>query len=245
MSDMDIETNKTTVLETADQSTVVLGSPFQEESANAENVLNENEFPEKSCVEGEDANPTENESVQIFQQGIDLLDEKITVLEKLFETKILHTEHEEKIVDQMHRELQKYKEDMYSQLVRPILLDIIEIRDSILRVSGAHWNKTEGEQSVPLKTFEMYASDIQEILEKNNIEIFKSEEKSDFVPVQQRAIKKVSTSDQNLHGKVAESLSDGYSYLGRIISAEKIAVFFFEPQPTQVEPINEEEQQNG
>ena len=108
------------------------------------------------------------------------LGEKMDQMNQLFTQKILHTTHEEKIVDKMHAELQKYKEDMYAQLVRPILLDIIEIRDSIRRVSESFLSKPEEERYVPLATFSGYMSDIQDILEKNNITIYDSEEGEEF-----------------------------------------------------------------
>ena len=156
------------------------------------------------------------------------LSEGIEALSALFNARIMHTDHEEKIVDQMHKELQKYKEDMYSQLVRPILLDVIEVRDSIMRMAATYLAKPEGEQSIPNKTFSDYAYDLQDILEKNSVEIYRSKSGDDFTPIKQRVIKKVATSDESLHGKVAESLSCGYSYNGRTISAEKITVFYYE-----------------
>ncbi len=154
--------------------------------------------------------------------------EKLEALDKLFTARIMHTDHEEKIVDQMHKELQKYKEDMYSQLVRPILMDVIEVRDSIMRMAATYLAKPEGEQSIPNKTFSDYAYDLQDILEKNSVEIYRSKSGDDFTPLKQRVVKKVATSDETLHGKVADSLSCGYSYNGRTISAEKITVYFYE-----------------
>ena len=219
-------------------------------SAESESAMTkEEELPEtpaetleSSCL------PEENISCgnvcEEIQSDIKKLTEQVTGLGKLFEAKILHSDHEKRIVDQMHKELQKYREDMYSQLVRPILLDIIEIRDSILKISSAHNSKPEDEQNIPLKTFELYAFDVQEILEKNNIEVYKSESNSVFVPVKQRAVKKIPTTDETLHGKVAESLSDGYSYMDKTITPEKIAVYFYEPQKTQSVPNDEEEQKN-
>ena len=156
------------------------------------------------------------------------LSEQLNQLSDLFNKRILHTDHEEKIIDNMHSELQKYKDDMYSQLIRPILLDIIEVRDSIMRVSAAFLDKSEGEQDIPNKTFSGYAFDLQDILEKNNVEIYRSNNGDTFVPVKQRVIKKVATDNQELHGKVAESLSCGYIYHGRTISAEKISVYYYD-----------------
>lgn len=156
------------------------------------------------------------------------LSEQLNQLSDLFNKRILHTDHEEKIIDNMHSELQKYKDDMYSQLIRPILLDIIEVRDSIMRVSAAFLDKSEGEQDIPNKTFSGYAFDLQDILDKNNVEIYRSNNGDTFVPVKQRVIKKVATDNQELHGKVAESLSCGYIYHGRTISAEKISVYYYD-----------------
>lgn len=156
------------------------------------------------------------------------LSEQLNQLSDLFNKRILHTDHEEKIIDNMHSELQKYKDDMYSQLIRPILLDIIEVRDSIMRVSAAFLDKSEGEQDIPNKTFSGYAFDLQDILEKNNVEIYRSNNGDTFLPVKQRVIKKVATDSQELHGKVAESLSCGYIYHGRTISAEKISVYYYD-----------------
>ena len=186
------------------------------------------------------ASETENpESTKVLLDGIAALGGQIQSLEKLFATKIMHSEHEKKIVDQMHRELQKYKDDMYAQILRPILLDIIAMRDSILKQLKEHRNKPDGEQHIPLQMFETYAFDTDEILEKNSIEIYKSDANSDFEPMRQRAIKKIQTDDQSLHGKVAESLIDGYNYQNKTISPEKVAVYVYEPKQQDEENTGE------
>lgn len=168
------------------------------------------------------------------------LSQKVDGLKKLFMEKIRYSEHEEKIIDQMHKELQKYKEDMYAQLIRPVLLDIIDVRDSILRISAIYLDKPEGERDIPNKTFAGYALEIQDILEKNGIEIYRSNPGDAFVPVKQRAIKKVATANEELHGRVVESFSCGYTYNNRIISPEKIAVYSFE-ETAVAETKNEED----
>jgi molecular chaperone GrpE (heat shock protein) len=134
---------------------------------------------------------------------------------------------------------------MYAQLIRPILLDIIAMRDSMLKQLSEHKRKPEGEQHIPLQMFETYAFDTEEILEKNSISIYKSDVDSDFVPIRQRAIKKVPTESQNLHGKVAESLGDGYSYLDKTISPEKVAVYVYEEKQEQSTENEGEATQNG
>lgn len=195
----------------------------------------------------QDEYPLQQEEIQSKKQDINKealteiiettthISEQVTTLVDLFRTKMLHSAQEDKIIDQMHTELQKYKEDIYAQLVRPILLDIIEVRDSIIRVGAVYEAKPEKEQNIPNKTFSGYAYDLQDILEKNNVEIYRSQVGDDFVPLKQRVIKKILTSNQTLHGKIAESMSCGYSYNGRTISPEKISIYYYK------EPIKNED----
>lgn len=204
-----------------------------EVQSDAENALETEQEEIVDTVEQEDASVSLHDIVKTLA----VMDEKIEQMNQLFVRKIQHTTHEEKIVDQMHAELQRYKEDMYSQLVRPILLDIIEVRDSIIRMSNNFALKPEGEQDVPLKTFSGYAFDIQDILEKNNITIYDSKDGDDFNALKQRVIKKVSTPVEQLHGKIAESLSSGYDYMGRAISPEKVAVYIYQ-KPEDAEGEN-------
>lgn len=182
-----------------------------------------------------------SESEQVLKQVLDAttqISQQLEALSQTFTTKLMHSAYEEKIVDQMHKELQKYKEDLYAQLVRPILLDVIEVRDSIMRIGAVYRAKPEGEQAIPNKTFSDYAFDLQDILEKNNIEIYRSTTGDNFVPIKQRTVKKVATADQALHGKIAESMSCGYSYNGRTISAEKVSIYYYE-KPAENEEKSE------
>lgn len=182
--------------------------------------------------------PRDDRTLEQVLEATRRTSEQVAVLADLFNTKIMHAAHEEKIVDQMHAELQQYKEDMYAQLVRPILLDVIEVRDSIMRVSAAYREKPEGERDIPNKTFSDYAYDLQDILEKNNVEIYRSQTGDNFAPIKQRAVKKVPTPDQSLHGRIAASVSCGYSYQGRTISAEKVSIYYYE-KPAEIDAKRE------
>lgn len=184
---------------------------------------------------GESTNEAENaEKLDLVLETQQQLLERIDSLNNLFSKRILYTDHEEKIVDEMHKELQKYKEDLYAQLIRPILLDVIEVRDSIMRIAAVFLAKPEDEQCIPNKTFADYAFDLQDILEKNNVEIYRSKTGDDFIPIRQKVVKKVTASDETLHGRVAESLSCGYSYGGKVISPEKITIYYYEKPVEEV-----------
>ena len=83
-------------------------------------------------------------------------------------------------------------------------------------------------------TITFSVKDVQDILEKNNITIYDSKDGDDFAALKQRVIKKVPTVVEELHGKIAESLSSGYDYMGRTISPEKVAVYIYQkPEKTE------------
>lgn len=239
----EVETDEATVIETIEEQ----GEPEAKE-ADYETI---SKTPESG--ETTEENTTDNEANNEEEPQSDKLDKvlesqqqlvaQFEALKALFNARIMHTDHEEKIVDQMHNELQKYKEDMYAQLVRPILLDVIEVRDSIMRMASTYLSKPEGEQAIPNKTFSDYSYDLQDIFEKNSVEIFRSKTGDEFIPIKHRAIKKVITDKEDLHGKVAESLTCGYIYDGKTISAEKITIYCYES--TAKENEKREETENG
>jgi molecular chaperone GrpE (heat shock protein) len=195
-------------------------------------------LPEEPVPQAADTMNIPLENSRAINEQLALITERLDQLSDLFTERIRYTEHEEKIIDSMHRELQKYKEDIYAQLLRPILLDIIDIRESILRMSAIYLGKAEGEQAIPNDQFVKYAREMLDILEKNNVEAYRSKEGEAYTPVRQRIDKKIITNDKELHGKIAESLSDGYSYNNRTIFAEKIAVYLFE-EPKEIAKTEE------
>lgn len=197
----------------------------------SEEMVAENEQQTVAVVNDSDSKEnteSEESALSRIESLYEHLSEQISDMETLFTKRIMHTDYEDKVIDRMHDELQKYKEDLYSQLIKPILLDVIEVRDSIMRIAATYLNKPEGEQCIPNKIFADYAYDLQDILEKNNVEIYRSGNGTPFVPVKQRVVKKEITDDESFHGKIAESLSSGYSYGERVISAEKVSVYFYQ-----------------
>ncbi len=217
---LDLEEKKQ---ETEEEKKESICSDLEQEDIQKESDIAEHE---EAAVENQEADTYERLSKQIADLG------------DLFNKRIMHAEYEDKIIDQMHAELLKYRENLYAQLLRPVLLDIIEVRDSIMRIAENYRRKPEGEQNIPNKMFGDYAYDLQDILEKNNVEIYRENTGDAFVPVRHRAIKKEITHDASLHGKIAEALSCGYSYEGKVISAEKVSVYFYEEENEREDNVN-------
>lgn len=149
----------------------------------------------------------------------------IQELNELFSKRLMYVDHEEKIVDNMHRELQEYKNDLKFQLIQPILQDIISVADSISRMSESYLTQPEGEQDIPNDKFLSYIDDLHYIMENNGVDIYKSNIGDNVIPLKQRIIKKIETDDASLVGKIAKTYSYGYERNGKVITAEKVAVY--------------------
>lgn len=213
-------------------------SDLNEKSAETNSAVSEESEP--ACVNCEDTEENQTRLSDI-KAGLDSLSHQVEELNKLFAQKISYSVHEEKIVDSMHKDLEKYKQDMYAQIIKPILMDVIDIRDSILRMSAEYLKKPEEEQAVPNKIFAGYALDIQDVLERYGIEVYRNESESPYIPVKQRVLKKIQTNDESRHGLVAESLSCGYSYNGKVMMPEKIHLYYYEK--TKIEDNSASEHQ--
>jgi molecular chaperone GrpE (heat shock protein) len=165
---------------------------------------------------------TISESVGSILCQLELLNRKV-------DEKIMRSEHEAKIIDKMHEELQAYKDDLYSQLTQPILRDIISLRDHICKLTVDTLNKAEETPTIPLDTFSSFADDLKQILEDNNVEIAQSEVGTSFVPIKQKALEKLTTSEASLHKTIAAVISDGYYYKERTLSPQRVIVYSYKP----------------
>ena len=202
---------------------------FQEEcvasTESATIVAEETETEEKSEII-----PMIENIRSIFLNGIAALEKQISDLTLHFENQIANSEHNERIISQLHNELQKYKSDLYFQLVKPIIQDIIEMRDGIMKMSSFYRNKPTDEQLVPISDIEAFAKECTAILERNDVEIYSSEPGTNFISKGQKVADKTPTCDSALQGKLIRSLSDGYRYKGWIVSPEKVAVWNYEEE---------------
>lgn len=75
--------------------------------------------------------------------------------------------------------------------------------------------------------------------------VYSLAEFAEVVKGEGQGLKKVPTGEEELHGKVAASLSDGYSYNGRTLSPEKVAVYTYEKPVQETEKSEKSEGMNN
>ena len=166
------------------------------------------------------------ERKSVFEE-IQNLNEKMDVMNDTVSQKILNMDFEKNIADKLHKELQGYKNDLYFQLIKPLIMDLINMRER-MRKAVKHFSKETGEKKVEM--LESYVEEIETILENNNIEIYETKkEEDDYKVKKQRIVKQIKTSDEKLHGKICNILTNGYIYTekNKIIFPEKVEVYVY------------------
>lgn len=168
------------------------------------------------------------ESARREEQLIELVKEQNI----LFKTRFSQDEQKEKMIDKMHEELQKLKSDLYKNLVRPVLVDILHIRDNMRRME-TDLIKKYPEGMVPIKAFSDYSLDMADLLEEHGVEIFEEKTGTPFIPVKQKVINRLVTNEKDLSGIIARSICSGYIYNGQVISPQRVDVYYFEESKLQ------------
>ena len=166
------------------------------------------------------------EEKSVFEE-IQELNEKMDVMNDTVSQKILNMDFEKNVADKLHKELQGYKDDLYFQLIKPLIMDLINMRER-MRKAVKHFSKETGEKKVEM--LESYVEEIETILENNSIEIYETEkEECDYKVKKQRIVKQIKTSDEKLHGKICNILTNGYIYTekNKIIFPEKVEVYVY------------------
>ncbi len=145
-------------------------------------------------------------------------------LEKKFTTEILNSETRDNTVKTIYKELNEYKAGFVEKALKEVLYDFIDIREMML--SKVKFLQKEGDGGViPIEEFLSYAEDIGDILEKHDVSIYKGEPGVRNEAAKQKIVRKVETEDEALVKTVAESLSYGYEYNGKVIYPEKISIY--------------------
>lgn len=172
---------------------------------------------------------TEDKSEKIIEkinQVDQKINEKIDQMNSLFINKIQSIDFERETADKLHKELQEYKNDIYFQLIKPFIMDIISVREDMKKNIE---NINETLEYETLEFLQSYIEQLKIILENNDIEVYSTNtaEDKNFNPKKQRVVKQIKTSDESLHGKVYNILTDGYTYKEKVISPERVEVYSY------------------
>lgn len=145
-----------------------------------------------------------------------------------FEGKIKYDEHKNQIIDDLHRQLQDFRDGIIKKHLLSMITDIIKVIDDT-RKFKAHYENTEqpeGASGVLLDFMGQIASDLEDIFTFQGIYPFTGVENT-FDSARQRIIKKVETDDPEKNRRIAESLRPGYEWEGKVIRPEMVSIYIY------------------
>lgn len=171
--------------------------------------------------------------LEAIEQSQASLAKDIEGLQHAFDSKIKYDSGKEKTIDSLHAELQTYRDDLVLKILRPVLLDLIEMYNDLGSVLGRAGN--DGSQEDQAKhlweTLSTFQSTIVEVLARNGVEAF-SEPEALFVPRTQRSVRILDTDDPAKDRMIADRLRQGFVYGDRLIAHEQVTVYRYQPGST-------------
>ncbi|MCP4108220.1 MAG: nucleotide exchange factor GrpE [Desulfobacteraceae bacterium] len=170
----------------------------------------------------------EETSGPIFLQLTGIM-QQLDLLHGEFQNKLKLDAHKNKIIDNLHQDLQDYKDDFLKKYLKSVIMDVIQIIDNIRKLAAHYSNKELSDNDLPkmLRLLESIPTDLEDLFYRHGVKPF-SCEGNIFDPTRQRVLKTLKTPDTSRDKTVAESLRPGYEWDGKVIRPEMVAAYIYE-----------------
>jgi molecular chaperone GrpE (heat shock protein) len=214
--------------------TEILQPVHNDLEAVAAKVEEEFDKPDSGTFVGED-NQLEDAADIIEDDGIDLtilklesLEKQIEQLSKEFTSKLKYDAHKEKIIDDLHHELQQYKNDIIKKQSMDIILDMIKVVDGIRKFSAYYKDKksSDSELGKLLDFIESIPSDIEDVFSLHGVDAFTCDNEV-IDPARQKVVKKIVTTDKSKDKMVTGTISHGYECDNKVIRPEMVQILIY------------------
>ena len=146
-------------------------------------------------------------------------------LESAFETKLACDAHQQSIIDRLHAELQTHKDGLVLNLLQPMALDLISAVDDVGKTIDRQFSAPESATSTNLLNCLVGLREELEIILERYGFVGSVSEGDEFNPQFQRIARRVDTPDASLDRKIERRIGKGYSYEGRPIRPELVALY--------------------
>lgn len=164
----------------------------------------------------------------ILDEKLFFMNEKLLEIKREFQGKIKYDAKKDNMIDELHRELTAYRENLILNSIKPLILDLIYIKESHEKVIENLLSKeiSELEPLKLLKNFEGFSSDIEDALYRQGIDSYSSEEEI-FDGKKHKIIKAIETFDKEKDKKIFKSVRKGYIWGDKIIKKEYAYVYIY------------------
>jgi molecular chaperone GrpE (heat shock protein) len=169
-------------------------------------------------------------------ESLSRVEEELKKIRQDFESKLMYDRHKDALIDKLHRELQDYKGDLLEKIVRPLLMDMIGVNDQLR--NEVKFFKDPDQTHEPrqmLKSMENLLVYLEEILYRQGVETFTSEEGAVFSAGRQKSLRSITTDDETKHKMIAAVHQPGYEYNGKQIRPELVNIYLYKKPESSAE----------
>lgn len=173
-----------------------------------------------------------------LKEGVDALSEQ-------FKARISKTDYEEATLKRISDELDEQRSGLYRKIVEPLINEVIDVHQDMSATIASYRRKAEEGDRDDLaarirRDLDEFRLMLGDILRNWNVEVWRPEPGEPLEPLRCRAVRAVPTGDRDRHRTVAESLTCGYAFEGKILRPAQVVAFTYkpksEPKPEPEEP---------
>jgi len=145
--------------------------------------------------------------------------EEIKALSQAFDAKIRYDETRERLVQSMSDELAGYRQDLYQNLLRPVLVDLIGVYDDMTQV-------LESAESPPATAsqLEFFRIAVEQVLVRNGAERFAVA--GDLLDREhQKVVRVTDVATPGLDRRVERRMRTGFTWNGKVLRPEWVSAY--------------------
>lgn len=164
-----------------------------------------------------------------LKEGVDALSEQ-------FKARISKTDYEEATLKRISDELDEHRSGLYRKIVEPLINEVIDVHQDMSATIASYRRKAEEGDRDDLaarirRDLDEFRLMLGDILRNWNVEVWRPEPGEPLEPLRCRAVRAVPTGDRDCHRTVAESLTCGYAFEGKILRPAQVVAFTYKSKP--------------
>lgn len=180
------------------------------------------QVPLAAAQQPEEQNTPENMLSELLLNS----QEQCTMIDGMIRNQI---DRKDALIDELHSELQSYKDDRAGRFVDQVMKSLIKIRNDMVRCTEApQWaNMTLADVQ---REYGYVLDDLTDLLQQQSIDPYRTAPRESFRPAIHQVAKQVPTSDPALDKTVQQSVCEGYTKGDKTFLAERVAIYRYKPQ---------------
>jgi molecular chaperone GrpE (heat shock protein) len=130
----------------------------------------------------------------------------------------------ERVIDRQHEEVERLKAIERAGQLRPVVTDLCQLRNGLLRQAGTVPTQMTRPQVASL--LDSFAATVEEMLERCGVAVLPREAEAAFTPSRQQVATVVEIDDPERDGTIAEVVQDGYAEIdgGKVVIPARVRV---------------------